>query len=301
MIETQFLPRTLSRHIVLLMCLLLAGCGPSASTNSEAGNPSAGGNEATNASSTDTAARQESTPSRHVTLLAAASTTEAIEEIARLFEKSHGVPIKVSTGPSSGLAQQIIAGAPADVFISANEQWGHAIEEQGLAVERQPLLANRIVLIVPKGNPAQVSTPDDLKSASVKRIALAGERVPAGIYADQALQNLSLLQPLTESGKVVRGHDVRVTLGYVEQGEAEAGVVYSTDAKLSERVEVVYTFPAETHEPVRYPALLLKHEGISPAAKEFFEFLFSDQAGDVFEKYGFARVASPADDSGGSP
>ncbi|MBW3600239.1 MAG: molybdate ABC transporter substrate-binding protein [Planctomycetes bacterium] len=230
-------------------------------------------------------------------VLAAASTTDAVKEVARLFEERRGVEVKVSTGPSSGLAQQIIAGAPADVFLSANEQWGRTIEEEGLAALSKPLLANRLVLVVPRGNPAGVASPADLRSEAVERIALAGEHVPAGIYADDALRALDLREELAAAGKIVRGHDVRVALTYVEQAEVEAGIVYSTDAKRTDRVEAAYVFPPEAGDPIRYPALLINRKDASPAAAQFFEFLFSEHAAGVFQKHGFTLVETSVPDA----
>jgi len=270
--------RSISLLLCLCSCLWLAGCGSS---------------EQAASSGKDATARADQP---EVMLLIAASTAEPVEEIAELFRQARQVRVKISAGSSSGLAQQIIAGAPADIFLSANETWASAIretiQEQGMAVESGVLLANRLVLIVPRGNPADVSSPEDLNSKRVERIALAGENVPAGIYADQALRALGLRDALVGSGKIVRGHNVRIALGYVAQEEADAGIGYATDARLSDRVEVVFTFPVATHDPIRYPALLLKRERANPVAAEFFEFLFTEQAGDVFRKYGFARTGA---------
>lgn len=224
-----------------------------------------------------------------VTVLAAASTTNAIQEVAGRFEEAHpGITIEISTGPSNGLAQQILAGAPADVFLSANVKWAERVAEEGLAVEQVDLLRNRMVLIVPRGNPAGVSGPEDLESPRLTRLAIAGENVPAGIYAEQALAHLNLLDRLRTSGKLARGSDVRVTLVYVERGEAEAGVVYATDARISEQVEVVFEFDPDTYDAVIYPVVLLKRAAGRPAARSFFEFLREPGARQVFARHGFA-------------
>lgn len=269
--------------VMLPVCLVAAGCGMPVV-------PASPNHVATAPSSTvqPTAARPAVSSGREeVMLLAAASTANAVAEIAQMFEHTQRIKVNISTGSSSGLAQQIIAGAPADVFLSANEQWGAAIVEKGRAEQVRPLLSNRLVLIVPRGNPARVNSLADLPSDRVHRIAMAGESVPAGIYADQALQNVGLHEALWNTGKIVRGHDVRIALGYVEQAEADAGIVYETDAHLTDRVEIVFAFPAETHEPIRYPALLLKRDEPRAAAALFFKFLTSERAGAVFRKYGF--------------
>jgi molybdate transport system substrate-binding protein len=236
-------------------------------------------------------------------LLAAASTTEAMQEVAALFEKKSGAKVEINPGASNALAQQIIAGAPADVFLSANEKWADEVKKHRLAAEARPLLGNRLAIVVPRGNPAGVRSPADLTADSVKQVALAGEQVPAGFYADQALKSLDLAAKLAEAKKIVRGADVRITLSYVERGEVEAGIVYATDARISDKVETVYTFDPATHDALVYPAVLVKRDGAEPAAaaREFFEFLFSAEAGAVFRRHGFLPVGEPMDDAPARP
>src|SRR4029077_11175574 len=135
-----------------------------------------------------------------------------------------GTEVKVNPGPSSGLANQVIADAPVDLFLSASQQWADEVNKHDKAAAMTRLLTNKLVIAVPAANPGGVKEPKDLLSAAVKKIALAGEKVPAGIYADQALTKLKLLQPLESAGKIVRGQDVRSALSYVERGEAEAGI-----------------------------------------------------------------------------
>jgi molybdate transport system substrate-binding protein len=126
--------------------------------------------------------------------------------------------------------------------------------------------------------------------ASVKRLAVAGPTVPAGIYARQALKKLNVWDTLAADNKIVTGDNVRVTLTYVERGEAEAGIVYGTDAKISDEVELVYTFPAQTHDPIRYPLVLLKAGSASSSAQAFFDYLQSAKAKEMFGKYGFSLL-----------
>lgn len=226
-----------------------------------------------------------------VTVLAAASTSDAIHEIAGAFAAWHpGLAVRISTGPSNSLAQQVIAGAPADIYLSANTKWADAVAEEGLAEETVELLTNRMVLIVPQGNPAGVTEPGDLVGQSVTMVALAGENVPAGIYAEQALRHLQLLDQLREGRKLARGADVRLTLAYVERGEAEAGIVYATDARISDRVEVVAELDPRSHDQVTYPVVLLKTAKDMAAARKFLRFLQSAEARTVFERYGFSRL-----------
>ena len=114
------------------------------------------------------------------------------------------------------------------------------------------LLTNQLVIVVPSGNPGDVREPKDLLSDKVKKIALAGEKVPAGMYAEQALTKLDLLPQLTAAQKIVRGQDVRNTLSFVERGEAEAGIVYSTDVRIASGVTTAHEFDASLHDEIVY-------------------------------------------------
>jgi molybdate transport system substrate-binding protein len=225
-------------------------------------------------------------------LLAAASTKNAVEEVAASFQKQTGARVLVSTGPSNALAAQIAAGAPADLFLSANEKWAQHVQEQGLADEVAPLFTNGLALIVPRNNPGQVKSPTELANRRVKRVALAGENVPAGIYAERALRELGLFDLLVEANKIVRGQDVRVTLGYVARGEAEAGIVYDTDARVDANVIVVDRFDPKSYDPIVYPLVLIKRESANPAARTLYKYLRSTEAATVFERYGFQRLMS---------
>ena len=210
-------------------------------------------------------------------MLAAASTKDAIAEIAQAFEQEMGVKVVVGSGPSNALANQIINGAKADLFLSANRAWADKVKSEGLADGVQPLLGNDLVIIVPKGNPAKIAAPKDLTAKSVTRIALAGEKVPAGNYAQQALESLKLYHDLAAAKKIVRGEDVRATLTYVERGEVEAGIVYATDAKISDKVAAVYTFDPKTYDKIVYPLVLTKQGKQNAAAVKFQAYLVSDK------------------------
>jgi len=228
-----------------------------------------------------------------LTVLAASSSVNAIEEVARLFElENPHVETRICSGPSNGLAQQIMAGAPADVFLSANKQWADVLSRDGLATETVELLTNRMVLIVPKGNPTGITGPSDLVDSKVSRVAIAGENVPAGIYAIQALQSLKIFDRLQTSKKLACGSDVRIALTYVARGEAEAGVVYATDARVSNRVEVVMELDPRSYEAVVYPAVLLNPASEKSVARDFFTFLLSPAAQEVFRRHGFSPLSS---------
>ncbi|MDX1945896.1 MAG: molybdate ABC transporter substrate-binding protein [Pirellulaceae bacterium] len=224
-----------------------------------------------------------------VTISAAASTKEAVEMLAEQFQRSNQAEVRVNLGPSSGLTTQIVAGAPADLFLSASQEWADKVRAAGLAADEKQLLTGKLVLVVPRGNPAEIREPRDLLQPAVKKVALAGENVPAGKYADQALAKLSLLEPLTREGRIARGQDVRSALGYVERGEAEAGIVYSTDVAAA-AVEVVHAFDPALHDEIVYVLVLLKRGDQNRAARQFFDFLQAAEANDVYQRLGFAKL-----------
>jgi molybdate transport system substrate-binding protein len=223
-----------------------------------------------------------------VTAFVAASTKEAVQEIADVFKAEKKIDVKINADDSSKLATQITQDAPAHIFLSANEKWADFVKEKGYAQETTLLLGNSLVIVTPKGNPASVMAAEDLIKASVKRVAVAGPTVPAGIYAREALTKLKLWEALDAEKKIVAGDNVRITLTYVERGEADAGIVYATDARISDKVEQVYAFAADTHAPIRYPLVLLKSGHPSASARAFFDYLQSAKAKEIFGKQGFA-------------
>jgi molybdate transport system substrate-binding protein len=220
----------------------------------------------------------------------AASTKDLTEALAGDFKKESQAEIQINPGSSNSLATQILAGAPADLFLSASQQWADEVKKGGQADAMARLLTNKLVLIVPKGNPAQVHEPKDLLRGKVQKIALAGEKVPAGMYADQALTKLEILKQLEEGGKVARAEDVRGALTFVERGEAEAGIVYSTDVRNAPNVEQVYQFDPALHHEIVYVLVLLKHGSTNPAARELYEFLQSTKVDKIYTDFGFERL-----------
>ena len=226
---------------------------------------------------------------REVLVLAAASTTEVMEEIRQRFNREHHANIRTSYAGSSTLAQQIVNGARADVFVSANRRWADYLEEQAVVARRRDLLENRLVVIVPADSTLTVQTPEDLLSAKIKYLALAEPgSAPAGIYAKQALVKLGLWEELAP--KVVSGADVRLTMAYVQRAEAEAGIVYATDAAVSRSVKVALEMPPELTEPIRYPVLLLGEGSGNKTAESFYRYLSSHEATRIFKEGGFEVV-----------
>ncbi|QDU30277.1 Molybdate-binding periplasmic protein precursor [Anatilimnocola aggregata] len=228
--------------------------------------------------------------SAEIVISAAASTKELLESVASDFSGGLKTTVRVNPGPSSSLANQIIEGAPADLFLCASREWAEKVKEADVAERSVELLTNTLVMIVPKGNPAGIKRPIDLLSSQVKRIALAGENVPAGKYADQVLAKLQLLESLAADNKIARAQDVRGALSFVERGEAEAGIVYSTDVNVAPNVEVVHEFDSALHDEIVYVLVLLKRGAKNPEAISFFEYLQSDGADELYAKAGFRRV-----------
>ena len=162
---------------------------------------------------------------------------------------------------------------------------------QGLGSRRRDLLGNRLVVIAPAGSGLRIRRPSDLLSSKIVRLSLADpEGVPAGIYAREALRRLDLWRSLEP--KVVRGSDVRQVLFFVEQGEAEAGIVYSTDLRISEAVQPLLELDSALSRPIVYPLVLM--ESPSEAARRFFEYLVSQESVEVFRRYGFSILTVQA-------
>lgn len=220
---------------------------------------------------------------------AAASLKDALEEIKPLYQKNNpNINISYNFGASGALQQQIEQGAPADIFISAAKRQVDALEQKGLLVAgtRAILAKNRLVLIVRK-NARGVTSFYNFSRPEIKRIAIGEPRsVPAGQYAEQVLQKLKLLPQIKP--KLVYANNVRQVLAVVESGNADAGLVYATDAKISDKVKVVVAADEKYHSPIIYPLAVVKSSKNADAAKEFTKFLTTDnQAKAVLKKYGF--------------
>jgi molybdate transport system substrate-binding protein len=172
------------------------------------------------------------------------------------------------------------------VLLSADTKWADYLAENGLVAQRRDLLGNRLVIVVPKDGKTDVRKPEDLLAAGIEHLALGEpQSVPAGRYAKQALSKLGLWPRL--EAKVVPAADVRQALAYVETGAAEAGIVYATDAAVSNRVRVAVEISSDLTAPIRYPVVLLKHGQQSAAARAWYGYLSSPEAAKIFRKYGF--------------
>jgi len=226
-----------------------------------------------------------------LTISAAASLKDALSEIVTLYSQAKSnVAIRNNFGSSGNLQQQIINGAPVDVFISAAAKQMDELQKKGLIIPdtRRDLLSNRLVLIVP-ADKNDISDLKDLTTANIKRIAIGDPRsVPVGQYAEQALTKLELFQDV--QSKFVLGNNVRQVLQFVESGNAQAGIVYATDVKTSTKVKVVQVLDARLHKPIVYPIAVLQKSTNQPSAKSYLEFLSSEPAKTIFEKYGFSTL-----------
>ena len=249
---------TLVTAIILAMSMmLLAGCG---------------------GSDEDTAEKPE------VTVLAAASLTDALDEIIAEYEKDADATITPSYAGSGDLVQQIEGGAPCDIFISASKANMDQLEEEDLidTDTRQDLLLNTLTLIA-TAEKKDVVTMDNLTSGEVGTIAVGEpETVPAGKYASQVFDNMNITDQI--SGKIVYAKDVRAVLNYVETGDADCGFVYRTDALLldEENGAIIGDVDSSLHDNIVYPAAILKDAPQADAAADFYEFIQSDFAKEVF-------------------
>lgn len=224
-----------------------------------------------------------------VNVYAAASLTNAVTELSSAYQKAHpDMTIKKSFAGSSTLAKQIENGAPADIFISADNDWADYLDKRGLLVveSRKKLFSNDLVLIAPVASEVKISLKPGFNfNAGFSGRLCTGDTmsVPVGKYAKQSLTHYGWWDKI--SPRVVGTEDVRTALAFVERAECSLGIVYKTDAQLSKKVKVVATFPATSHAPIEYPGALTKNAGTE--AKAFWAFLQSTEAKAVFTRYGF--------------
>jgi molybdate transport system substrate-binding protein len=227
-----------------------------------------------------------------LTISAASSLREAMEDIKAEFEKENKeIQIVFNFGASGSLQKQIEQGAKVDVFLSAAVRQMELLEAQNLIIKetKKNFLQNRIVLIVPRDSNG-INSFNDLLSSEVKLIGIGEPKsVPVGQYAKELLDELDMYEEL--NSKFVFGKDVKEVLTWVETGNVDAGIVYETDAKASKKAKIVVLTADDMIEPIYYPAAVLKESDNVDIAKAFIEFLYSDKARGIFEKYGFRYAA----------
>jgi molybdenum ABC transporter molybdate-binding protein len=230
-----------------------------------------------------------------VTISAAISLKEAMQQIARQYQTQTGTQVKLNFGASGTLAAQIEQGAPVDLMISAGVEQIDALVKAGLAdpATRRDIAGNRLVLIVPKDFANPPSKFQDLLDARFAHIAIGDPKiVPAGEYAMQTFKSLGIDEKLAP--KLVMGKDVRQVLSYVIRGEAEGGVAYATDAAAAdESVKLAAVADESTHRPIVYPAIIIK-AGNQRSAADFLAFLSGSDAQDIFKTHGFTPPPAPS-------
>ncbi|MEO1144151.1 MAG: molybdate ABC transporter substrate-binding protein [Cyanobacteria bacterium J06638_22] len=265
------------RYFAALSALTLSGCLAIASCT-----------QLPTLTATTGEANTTTTESVALTISVAASVQDAMNDIQTAYQdEMPNVAITYNFGSSGSLAQQIAQGAPTDVFLSASIQWMDDLEGDGhiLGDSRQDLLQNAMVLIAPQDN-ADLANFDALTMEPIDRVAIGEpESVPAGRYAKEVLTSMEIFDGL--ESKLVFASNVRQVLSYVETGNVDAGVVYATDAMLSDQVRVVATAPTETHSPIVYPIAVVQDSENIEAAQAFVDFLSTDTAIAIFEAYGF--------------
>jgi len=230
-----------------------------------------------------------------VTVFAAASLKNALDEVAAAYKAETGKSVLISYAGSSALAKQIEAAAPADIFFSADLGWMDYLAERNLiaADTRETLLGNEIVLVAPAESDVSLTLEKGVDLAAALgeggHLAMANvESVPAGKYGKAALEWLGAWDAV--AAHVVQADNVRAALAFVATGEAPLGVVYQTDANAEPKVRVAGVFPADSHPPILYPVAMTA-ASTNPDARAFFDYLRSDQAHPAYEKQGFTIVA----------
>ncbi|WP_428030842.1 molybdate ABC transporter substrate-binding protein [Ancylobacter sp.] len=225
------------------------------------------------------------------TVFAAASLTNAFQDIGKLYREKTGKDVVFSFAASSALAKQLEAGAPAAIFASADTKWMDYADGKDLTLKatRVTPIGNSLVLIMPADTAKDVTLDASFDwlgflGADGRIVTGLTDSVPAGIYAKTALTSLGAWDKVR--ARIVGTESVRAALALVERGEAAAGIVYSTDAAIASNVKVVATFPADSHPPVEYPLEIVKGQD-NPATLAFFEFLTGPAAKAVYAKYGF--------------
>ncbi|WP_251555132.1 molybdate ABC transporter substrate-binding protein [Neobacillus muris] len=258
---------------MILLLLTAAGC----SSNEPAKKP-------------DSQKQEAAEKQVELTVSAAASLQDALNEIKGSFEKEHpNVKINYNFGASGALQQQISQGAPADLFFSAAEDKFDQLVQDGLIDKTQgiDLVGNDLVLVVPKDSNKGIQSFEDLAKADQISIGTP-EAVPAGQYAKQALEKMHVWNAV--EGKVVYAKDVRQVLTYVETNNVDAGIVYKTDALISQKVKIAATADETSHDPIIYPLGVIKNSSHPKEAQLFYDYLQNDASMKTFEKFGFSGL-----------
>lgn len=225
-----------------------------------------------------------------LTVFAAASLTDSLKQIGADYEKATGDKVRFNFAASNVLAQQIKAGAPADIFFSADEAKMDSLDQEGLILKdtRKNLLGNTLVIITPQDG-VKLGKPGDLAKPEIKHLSLGDTKaVPAGVYAKEWLEKTGLWKSV--EGKIAPAENVRAAMAVVESGNAEAGIVYKTDAAISKKVTVALEIPAAEGPKIIYPAAVVKDSRNAEAARKLLDFLADKKADETFAKFGFSVI-----------
>ena len=267
--------------LALSASLLLSACGGSAASS-----------QAASASSEAAASSEASGESVQLTVFAAASLTETLNEISEQYKTvAHNVELVFNFDSSGTLKTQIEEGADCDLFLSAAQKQMNALEEEDLinADTRIDLLENKVVLAVPEGNPADIQSFEDIGTDKCKLVALGNEDVPVGSYSIEILTNLGILDELESGNKITYGSNVKEVTTQVKEAAADCGIVYATDA-FSAGLETVDEATADECRQVIYPAALTASTEHADEAQAFLDYLTTDDAAAIFTSVGFAMV-----------
>lgn len=281
MLKSRMFSYVLSCFVISAM--IITGCSSQKEQSAASTTPT----QSAQATATPTSVPTEKV---ELTISAAASLTDAFKEIQTNYEnKNKQIKLNFNFGASGALQQQIEQGAPVDLFFSAATKNMKTLVDKQLidSTQQKSLLINELVLVVPADGKVTVQKIEDLTNETIKHLAVGEpQTVPAGSYAKEALTNAKLWDPL--QAKIVQGKDVRQVLTYVESGNAEAGFVYKTDALTSKNVKAAFSVDPKTYTPIEYPAGIVKATKHSKETADFYTYLQSKEAQDVFVKYGFS-------------
>lgn len=233
----------------------------------------------------DATQEKEATP---ITISAASSLMEAMQEIKEVYETNHDVELVFNFGGSGKLAQQIEQGAPVDVFLSASARWMNTLEEKNQIdlSTRQTITGNKLVLIGNVDTNIQIDSLKEIKELPIEKVAIGNpESVPAGQYTKEALESINIWTGL--QNKFVLAKDVRQVLTYIETGNIEVGFVYKTDAYASNDVTILKEVESSYHEAILYPGAIVSRSRHKEEAEAFLHFLLSSSGQAILNKHGF--------------
>ncbi len=223
----------------------------------------------------------------NIRISVAASMTNALKDISAQFTAEQKIPVVPNFGPSGALAKQINEGAPADLYISANQKWMTFLrDKKRIDPATEKIMATNSLVFIGMKNPAITKMAD---ITSLKQIAIGSPKiVPAGDYAAQAMEKAGIYKELQDGKKLVLAKDVRQALAYADRGETDGAFVYKTDALLATHAVILFEVPQDLYAPVTYPIALTVEGAKNKAAKAFYDFLATPEALKIFQKYGFS-------------